>query len=132
MAEVFKAKRRAENRDEPTRPLFALLETMVERCGDFLHFQVTEYGILGEMAKMVRKARNMQVRDKILVLLESWQVAFVGAEGKYPQYYYTYAELKTAETDPLRHVAKTLKTVVIGVYAYARVTKDLRQQFSYF
>ncbi|KAK8941157.1 hypothetical protein KSP39_PZI010497 [Platanthera zijinensis] len=92
---VKAVKKRLQHKDSKVHFLaLTLLETMVERCGDFLHFQVTEYGILGEMAKMVRKARNMQVRDKILVLLESWQVAFGGAEGKYPQYYYTYAELK--------------------------------------
>lgn len=37
---------------------------------------------------------DMQVRDKILVLLDSWQEAFGGAGGKYPQFYWAYTDLK--------------------------------------
>lgn len=36
----------------------------------------------------------MQVRDKILMLLDSWQDAFGGPGGKHPHYYWAYAELK--------------------------------------
>ncbi|KAG0518507.1 hypothetical protein BDA96_09G181700 [Sorghum bicolor] len=38
----------------------------------------------------------MQVRDKALLLLDSWQEAFGGPGGKYPQYYWSYIELKRA------------------------------------
>ncbi|CAA6654662.1 unnamed protein product [Spirodela intermedia] len=71
-----------------------LLETMMKNCGDFVHFQVVERDILQEMVKIVKKKTDMQVRDKILVLLDSWQEAFGGPGGKYPQYYAAYVELR--------------------------------------
>ncbi|KAL4392897.1 hypothetical protein AHAS_Ahas03G0391000 [Arachis hypogaea] len=72
----------------------ALLETMLKNYGDQVHFQIAERNILDEMIKIVRKKAHMQVRDKILVLLDSWQEAFGGPGGKYPQYYWAYEELK--------------------------------------
>ncbi|KAK1284094.1 hypothetical protein QJS10_CPB21g01517 [Acorus calamus] len=71
-----------------------LLETMIKNCGDYVHFQVADRNILQEMVKIVKKRTDMQVRDKILVLLDSWQEAFGGPGGKYPQYYWAYEDLK--------------------------------------
>ncbi|KAF5205085.1 target of Myb protein 1-like, partial [Thalictrum thalictroides] len=71
-----------------------LLETMIKNCGDYVHFQIAERNILQEMIKIVRKKTDMQVRNKILDLLDSWQEAFGGPGGKYPQYYWAYEELR--------------------------------------
>lgn len=38
----------------------------------------------------------MQVRDKILILLDSWQEAFGGPGGKHSHYYWAYEELKVS------------------------------------
>ncbi|XP_075638316.1 TOM1-like protein 6 [Castanea sativa] len=94
--DVVKAvKKRLQNRNAQVQLLsLTLLETMVKNCGDYVHFQIAEKKILEEMIKIVRKKADMQVRDKILGLLDSWQEAFGGPGGKYPQYYYTYEELR--------------------------------------
>ncbi|KAL0922525.1 hypothetical protein M5K25_006515 [Dendrobium thyrsiflorum] len=92
---VKAVKKRLQNKNPRVQFLaLMLLETMIKNCGDFVHFQVVDREILQEMVKIVRKTADIQVRDKILILLESWQEAFGGAGGKYPQYYYAYAELK--------------------------------------
>ncbi|XP_042462278.1 TOM1-like protein 6 isoform X1 [Zingiber officinale] len=94
--EVLKAiKKRLQNKNPKVQFLaLTLLETMVKNCGEYVHFQVAERKILEEMIKIVKKKTDMQVRDKILVLLDSWQEAFGGPGGKYPQYYLAYIELK--------------------------------------
>ncbi|PKA51861.1 hypothetical protein AXF42_Ash008090 [Apostasia shenzhenica] len=94
---VKAVKKRLQNKNPRIQFLtLTLLETMIKNCGDFVHFQVVDREILPEMVKLVRKTTDMQVRDKVLVLLDSWQEAFGGPEGKYPQYYFAYAELKTS------------------------------------
>ncbi|KAK9124668.1 hypothetical protein Sjap_014270 [Stephania japonica] len=96
--DVVKAvKKRLQNKNPRIQILsLTLLETMIKNCGDFLHFQIAEKNILQEMIKIVKKKTDMQVRDKILVLLDSWQEAFGGPGGKYPQYYWAYEELRRA------------------------------------
>ncbi|KAL5740267.1 hypothetical protein ACOSQ2_029447 [Xanthoceras sorbifolium] len=94
--DVVKAvKKRLQHKSAKVQLLaLTLLETMVKNCGDYVHFQIADRNVLGEMVKIVKKKADMQVRDKILVLLDSWQEAFGGPGGKHPQYYYAYDELR--------------------------------------
>ncbi|KAF9595638.1 hypothetical protein IFM89_001539 [Coptis chinensis] len=94
--DVVKAVKKRVQHKNPKVQLLALtlLETMIKNCGDYVHFQIADRNILQEMIKIVRKKTDMQVRDKILALLDSWQEAFGGTGGKYPQYYWAYEELR--------------------------------------
>eukprot|EP00850_Spirogloea_muscicola_P009820 SM000056S17938 [mRNA] locus=s56:241113:246286:+ [translate_table: standard] len=96
--EVMKMLRRRLTNRNPKVQLLALtvLETMVKNCGDYVHMQVAEKDILHEMVRLVKKRADMQVRDKVLELLDSWQEAFGGPGGRYPQYWSAYDELRRA------------------------------------
>ncbi|XP_059462571.1 TOM1-like protein 6 [Corylus avellana] len=105
--DVVKAvKKRLQHKNPRVQLLsLTLLETMVKNCGDYVHFQIAEKKILEEMIKIVKKKANMQVREKILALLDSWQEAFGGPGGKYPQYYMAYEELRRSGVEfPKRSV----------------------------
>ncbi|KAH9309827.1 hypothetical protein KI387_037738, partial [Taxus chinensis] len=94
--DVIRAVKKRIGHKSPRVQLLALtlLETMIKNCGEIVHFQVAERNILQEMVKIVRKKADMNVRDKILVLLDAWQEAFGGPRGKYPQYFWAYDELR--------------------------------------
>ncbi|KAL2624178.1 hypothetical protein R1flu_008423 [Riccia fluitans] len=96
--DVVKAVKKRLGNKNPRVQLLALtvLETLIKNCGEVVHQQVAEKDVLHEMAKIVKKKSDMQVRDKILALLDSWQEAFGGSRGKYHQYYLAYDELRRA------------------------------------
>ncbi|KQK10380.1 TOM1-like protein 6 [Brachypodium distachyon] len=92
---VKAVKKRLRNKD-PKVQYYALLllETMMKNCGEYVQFEVAEQHVLQEMVKIIQKKNDMQVRDKVLLLLDSWQEAFGGPGGKYPQYHWAYLEVK--------------------------------------
>lgn len=73
-----------------------LLETIIKNCGDIVHMHVAERDILHEMVKIVRKKPDFHVKEKILILIDTWQEAFGGPKARYPQYYSAYQELLRA------------------------------------
>lgn len=73
-----------------------LLETIIKNCGDIVHMHVAERDVLHEMVKMVKKKPDIHVKEKILILIDTWQEAFGGPRARYPQYYAAYQELLRA------------------------------------
>ncbi|XP_074315895.1 TOM1-like protein 6 [Silene latifolia] len=94
--EVVKGvKRRLQHKNNRVQLLtLTLLETIVKNCGEYIHRQIAERKILDEMIKIVKKKGDTNVREKILMLMDSWQEAFGGPSGKYSHYYWACDELR--------------------------------------
>ncbi|XP_020100044.1 myb-like protein AA isoform X2 [Ananas comosus] len=73
-----------------------LLETVIKNCGDIVHMHVAENDIPHKMVKIVKKKPDFHVKEKILILIDTWQEAFGGPRARYPQYYAAYQELLRA------------------------------------
>ncbi|KAF3333175.1 target of Myb protein 1-like isoform X1 [Carex littledalei] len=88
--DVIKAlKKRISHRNPKVQILaLSLLESMMKNCGDVVHAYVAERDVLKEMGKP-----DGRVKQKILSLIDTWQEAFGGPRGKFPQYYAVYQDL---------------------------------------
>ncbi|KAK1663302.1 hypothetical protein QYE76_051461 [Lolium multiflorum] len=96
--DVVKALRKRIGHKNPKVQLLALtlLETAIKNCGDIFHMHVAERDVLHEMVKIVKKKSDPRVKEKVLVLVDTWQEALGGPRSRYPQFYAAYHELVRA------------------------------------
>eukprot|EP00245_Coleochaete_scutata_P012751 TRINITY_DN498_c0_g1_i2.p1 TRINITY_DN498_c0_g1~~TRINITY_DN498_c0_g1_i2.p1 ORF type:complete len:731 (-),score=172.02 TRINITY_DN498_c0_g1_i2:819-3011(-) len=106
--DVVKALTRRVKNKNPAIQLLALtvLETAMKNCGEPFHMQVAQKDLLPEMVKIVTKRSDMQVRDRVLELLDVWQEAFGGPTGRLPQFYHAYDDLRRKGVEFPRRTAE--------------------------
>ena len=127
-------KKRIGSRNSKVQLLaLTLLETIIKNCGDIVHMHVAERDVLHEMVKIVKKKPEAHVREKILILIDTWQEAFGGPRARYPQYYAAYQELlhlgavfpqRSEQSSP---VFTPLQTQPLGSYPQNIRDSDARQ-----
>ncbi|PWZ21574.1 hypothetical protein Zm00014a_041663 [Zea mays] len=69
-----------------------LLKMLLNNCGEPVHRQVIDNGLLPILVKIVKKM-DLPVREKIFLLLDATQTSLGGAKARFPQYYEAYYEL---------------------------------------
>ncbi|XP_047326854.1 TOM1-like protein 9 [Impatiens glandulifera] len=87
-------KKRLQSRSPKVQLLsLILLDTLVKNCGDVVHRNVIEKDLLIDMIKIMNKKPDYRVKEKILILIETWQETLGGARAKRPQFYAAFLDL---------------------------------------
>ncbi|GJN39892.1 hypothetical protein PR202_gb29042 [Eleusine coracana subsp. coracana] len=96
--DIIKAIKKCVGSRNKNTQLYAvmLLEMLLNNCGEPIHRQVIDNGLLPILVKIVKKKTELPVREKIFLLLDATQTSLGGAKAKFPQYYEAYYDLVSA------------------------------------